>query len=401
MGDGAGGRAPGGPLHGIRVVEASNTFMVPYATLLMAQMGADVVKVEEPGGDIVRQLGDDTGTGSGPIFLNANRGKKSVVLDLRSDDGYRRLTELVRETDVFVHNRTPAAARRLRIDWESLAPLNPRLVHCGAFGYGSDGPYADQPAYDDIIQAASGLAAVQTNGGEPQYVRTVMADKATGLLVLAAILAALVERGASGAGQAVEVPMFESMVTFLLLEQQGGAVYQPQRGVTGYARANSPHRHPYRTADGLISVMVYTDRHWASFFALIDRADLATDPRFASIGERTQHIDTLYRIVEEELGKRPTAEWLSLLAHEGIPAARVNSVDDVLSDPHVVATGLLQEAGHPTAGTVRTARLPMTFSRTPAPEPVRAPLLDEHGGLADLFEPRAREPGAVAGRRSA
>jgi hypothetical protein len=238
--------AAGAPLRGIRVVEVSNTFMVPYATLLMAQMGAEVVKVEEPGGDILRQVGDVTGTGAGPMFLNANRGKKSVVLDLRDDADHRRLQHLVRQADVFVHNRTPAAAQRLRIDYASLQPLNPRMIHCGASGYGSDGPYRDLPAYDDIIQAASGIAAVQTHDGPPQYVRTVLTDKATGLFVLAAVLAALVERARSGMGQAVEVPMFESMISFLLLEQQGGAVYDPPRGPTGYARVNSPHRHPHR-----------------------------------------------------------------------------------------------------------------------------------------------------------
>ena len=232
------------PLAGVRVIDTSNTFMVPYATLLMAQMGAEVIKVEEPGGDILRQVSDTTGTGAGPVFLNANQGKRSVVLDIRHDDDYLVLLQLVACADVFVHNRPPAAARRLRIDYPSLSPGNPALIHCGAHGYGSEGPYRDLPAYDDVIQAASGLAHTQTNGAEPQYVRTSVADKASGLFVLAAILAALYERQRSGLGQAVEVPMFESMASFVLLEQQGGAVYDPPRGEVGYARTASVHRHP-------------------------------------------------------------------------------------------------------------------------------------------------------------
>jgi crotonobetainyl-CoA:carnitine CoA-transferase CaiB-like acyl-CoA transferase len=373
------------PLRGVRVVEVSNTFMVPYATLLMAQMGADVVKVEEPGGDILRQVGDVTGSGAGPMFLNANRGKKSVVLDLRDDADQGRLHELVRQADVFVHNRTPAAARRLRIDYASLQALNPRMIHCGASGYGSDGPYRDLPAYDDIIQAASGIAAVQTHDGPPQYVRTVLTDKATGLFVLAAVLAALVERARSGLGQAVEVPMFESMISFLFLEQQGGAVYDPPRGPTGYARVSSPHRHPYRTADGLISVMLYTDRQWQSFFELVERPEMAADPRFATMRDRSANIDALYLFLEEQLAMRSTAEWLRLLAPQRIPATRVNSVADLLTDPHVLATCLVRESQHPSVGTVRTVRLPIRFLRTPPPEPAPAPLLDEHGGLEELF----------------
>ena len=248
-----------GPLHGVRVVDLSDTFMAPYASLLMAQMGAEVIKIELPAGDITRQIGDVTGTGSGPVFLNVNRGKKSVVLDLRSHEDYGGFTKLVADCDVFLHNRRPSAARRLGIDYPTLHALNERLVYCAAVGFASNGPYADRPAYDDVIQAACGLAAIQSGTGQPAYVRSVVADKVTGLLVFGAVLAALYERERSGSGQEVEVPMFESMVSFLLLEQQGGFVYDPPRGPAGYSRTDSPYRRPYRTADGLISVVVYTD----------------------------------------------------------------------------------------------------------------------------------------------
>ena len=371
----------GGPLHGVRVVDLSDTFMAPYASLLLAQMGAEVIKVELPAGDITRQIGDVTGTNSGPIFLNTNRGKKSVVLDLRRAEDYECFIGLVRDSDVFLHNRRPSAARRLRIDYPALQRVNSRLVHCSAVGFGSAGPYADRAAYDDVIQAASGMAAVQTGTGDPAYVRTPVADKVTGLLVFGSIVAALLERERSGEGQAVEVPMFETMISFLLLEQQGGFVYDPPAGPTGYSRTDSEFRRPYRTSDGLIGVLVYTDGQWRSFFDLVGEPDLADDARFATMRARTENVDTLYSFLEAQLRMRPTAEWLGLLAERGIPASRVNSIEDLFSDEHVLAAGLFTSDEHPLVGKIRTMRLPVTFSRT-QPAPVRhAPELDEHNDL--------------------
>ena len=371
----------GGPLRGVRVVDLSDTFMAPYASLLLAQMGAEVVKVELPAGDITRQISDVTGTGSGPIFLNTNRGKKSVVLDLRREEEYARFMGLVRDSDVFLHNRRPSAARRLRIDYPTLKRVNSRLVHCSAVGFGSAGPYADRAAYDDVIQAASGMAAVQTGAGDPAYVRTPVADKVTGLLVFGSIAAALFERQQSGEGQAVEVPMFETMVSFLLLEQQGGFVCDPPVGPTGYSRTDSVFRRPYQTSDGLIGVLVYTDGQWRAFFELVGEPDLANDARFATMRARSENVDALYCFLEVQLRKRPTAEWLGLLAERGIPASRVNSIEDLFSDVHVAATGLFTTDEHPLVGKVRTMRLPVSFSRT-QPRPVRyAPELGEHNEL--------------------
>jgi crotonobetainyl-CoA:carnitine CoA-transferase CaiB-like acyl-CoA transferase len=373
--------ATGGPLHGVRVIDLSDTFMAPYASLLLAQMGAEVIKIELPAGDITRQIGDVTGTDSGPIFLNTNRGKKSVVLDLRQGKEYERFLALVRGGDVFLHNRRPSAAQRLRIDYPALRRANPRLVHCSAVGFGSGGPYADRAAYDDVIQAASGMAAVQTGTGEPAYVRTPVADKVTGLLVFGSIAAALFERERSGEGQAVEVPMFETMISFLALEQQFGFVFDPPTGPTGYARTDSVYRRPYQTADGLIGVVVYTDDQWRSFFDLVGRPELASDERFATMRARTENVDALYRFLETQLGQRSTAQWLNLLAERGIPASRVNSIADLFADEHVVATELFVPDVHPLAGKLNTARLPVTFSRT-QPKPVRhAPLLGEHNEL--------------------
>ncbi|MHA6616400.1 CaiB/BaiF CoA transferase family protein [Pseudonocardia sp. DLS-67] len=357
---------PTGPLAGVRVLEFGTTFMVPYATELMAQMGAEVVKVEPPAGDIVRWVGDATGKGVGPVFMNANRGKRSVALDLKEAADYESFLRLVEDCDVFVHNRTPRSVASLRIDHAALSGRNPGLVYCAVRGYGEEGRYRDRPAYDDVIQAASGLAAAQTNGGDPGYVRTPVADKTTGVFALSAVLAALFERERSGQGQAVEVPMFECMTAFTLFEQQGGYAYDPPRGPAGYPRTAAEHRRPYRTADGIVGVTVYTDEQWRRFFALVDRPDLAADPRFTSIGARSDNIDELYAFVDDVLRTRSTDAWLSALVPEGIPVMPMNEVRDLFDDPHLADVDFFRVAEQPGVGRVRYARFPIRFSRTPA-----------------------------------
>jgi crotonobetainyl-CoA:carnitine CoA-transferase CaiB-like acyl-CoA transferase len=251
-------------------------------------------------------------------------------------------------------------------------------VYCHAVGFGSGGRYRDEPAYDDVVQGASGLAAVQGGSGEPEYVRTQVVDKTVGVMALAAILAALHERSVSGRGQAVEVPMFESMATFLLMEQQGERVYAGRTGGTGYARTASPYRKPYRTADGMISVLLYTDAHWRTFFRLIDRPDLAGDAQLHSIRGRTERIDELYRLVEEEIARRPTAEWLELLRANAVPSMPVNTIEDLFDDEHLTAVGLFEDVEHPTEGALVQTRLPWTFSRTSAAPLPGAPTLGQH-----------------------
>jgi crotonobetainyl-CoA:carnitine CoA-transferase CaiB-like acyl-CoA transferase len=347
----------------------------------MAQMGAEVVKVEPPDGDILRRVGDPEGTGLGPVFVNANYGKRSVVLDLRDADDYRRLLDLIRGADVFVHNRPSSAARDLKIDYPTLSAGCPRLVYCSASGYGSDGPYKDLPAYDDVIQAASGMASLQTNDGEPQYVRTAIADKTTALFVLVGILAALFERERSGIGQAIEVPMFETMISFLMLEHQGGFVFDPPKGPTGYVRMSSKHRRPYRTEDGVVGIMIYTDSQWKGFFDLIGCPELADDPRFATMTQRTEHTDDLYSLVEDALSYGTADHWIELLRERNIPATKVNSIADIFDDEHVRATGLIEHRNDPSIGATRTVRLPIKFARTVPGSPGRPPFLGEHGSV--------------------
>lgn len=367
-----------GPLDGLTVLDVTSTFLGPYCALLLAQLGARVVKVEPPEGDIIRYVADERHSGLGPAFLNFNRGKESVVLDLASTAGRDALDLLIDGADVFLHNMRPGAMKKLRIGPDVVLERNPRLVYCHAVGYGSGGPYRDEPAYDDVVQGASGLAAVQGGSGDPQYVRTQVVDKTVGVMALAAILAALHERSSSGRGQAVEVPMFESMASFLLMEQQGQRVYAGRTGGTGYARTDSPYRKPYRTADGTISVLLYTDGQWRTFFRLIDRPDLADDPGLQSIRGRTNRIDELYSLVENELAKRTTAEWLELLRANAIPAMPVNSIEDLLDDEHLSAVELFEDVAHPTEGPLVQGRLPWSFARSGAPMLPGAPALGEH-----------------------
>jgi crotonobetainyl-CoA:carnitine CoA-transferase CaiB-like acyl-CoA transferase len=372
-----------GPLADLTVLDLTSTFLGPYCALLLAQMGARVIKVEPPEGDIIRYVADERHTGLGPTFLNFNRGKESVVLDLVAPAGREALDLLIDDADVFLHNMRPGAMAKLRIDPATVLARNPRVVYCHAVGYGSGGGYRHEPAYDDVVQGVSGLAAVQGGSGDPEYVRTQVVDKTVGVMALAAILAAVHERSVSGCGQAVEVPMFESMATFLLMEQQGGRVYAGRTGGTGYARTASPYRKPYRTADGMISVLLYTDGQWRTFFRLIDRPDLADDPQLRSIRGRTERIDELYRLVEEELARRTTAEWLELLRKNAVPSMPVNSIEDLFADEHLAAVGLFEDVEHPTEGPLVQTRLPWTFSRTGAAPLPAAPSLGRH--TADIL----------------
>ncbi len=368
----------GAPLDGVRVVELSTVFMAPYCAQVLAEWGADVVKVESPDGDAARLVNDRTGSGLGPVFVTANRGKRSVALDLKDPRGMAVLRALVAGADVFLHNVRPPAARRLGIGGADLLALNPRLVHCGFRGYGAGGPYEDRPAYDDVIQAASGIAAAQAvDGSEPAYWRSAAADKVMGLFGAGAICAALRSRDATGRGRCIEVPMFEGMASFMLLDRQGGWVQQPPAGPTGYARTDSRSRRPYRTQDGHLAVMLYADKHWIAFFALIGRPELAFDDRFADLTARTRNIDALYALLEQEMSRRPTAEWRRHFSEADIPHGPVNSIEDLFDDPHLRATEFFRTIDQPGLGPVRLARSPIDMGGG-AGGPRPAPRLGEH-----------------------
>jgi crotonobetainyl-CoA:carnitine CoA-transferase CaiB-like acyl-CoA transferase len=352
--------------------------MGPYCTMLMARMGADVIKVEAPDGDVVRGVGRSRNAGMGPYFLSANQGKRSIAIDLKTDSGRAAMHRVIANADVFVTNVRPNALSRLGLDADTLMAIAPQLVHVALLGFGTGGPYSGRAAYDDVIQAAGGLAAVQ-GGAEPEYIRTVLADKASGLMALSSTLAALLARASTGQGQRVEVPMFETIASFTLLEQQGGHVFEPPLGPTGYSRTESPYRRPYRTTDGYLGVVVYTDRQWKSFFDFVGRPDLMENERFSTIARRTENIDELYELLGNFLLERPTDEWVGIFEQLGIAAQPILGPLDLLADQHLAAVGFFETVDHPTEGTLKLPRLPVIFNNEIAPAPIHAPGLGEHG----------------------
>lgn len=386
-----------GPLHGITVLDTSNMLMGPYATGLLGALGARVIKVEPPAGDISRSIADTEGLLAGHIHLNVNRGKESIALDLREEADHAVFSALVVGADVVVHNRPAGTEHKLGLDYDALSKINPRIIVCALCGFGSSGRYASLPAYDDVMQAVSGVASHQTGAGEPQYVRADPTDKVTGIAGVAAIGAALYERERSGMGQFIEVPMFETMVHFLLAEQQGSYIYDPPRGKAGYGRTNSPHRHPFRTKDGLIGLLPSTDAHWAAVFRILDRDDIGTDPRFATVAARTANIDALYEWLAGELVAHDTRTLLTRFEESGVPAMHVNSIEDLFEDPHLVETGYFEEVHHPQEGALRQPATPFRFSRSGVPVLDPAPVLDADGDrLREEFAPAAAVRGSGA-----
>jgi crotonobetainyl-CoA:carnitine CoA-transferase CaiB-like acyl-CoA transferase len=369
-----------GPLAGVRVVDLTTVAMGPYATQILGDMGADVIKVESPEGDVFRYAAPSRHEGMGAAYMNLNRNKKSIVLDLKKPGDRDQLLNLAKDADVFVYNVRPQSMRKLGLDYETLSKLNPRLIYCGAYGFSERGPYAGQPAFDDIIQAMSGIAALQGHNGEagPEYVNTIIADKAAGLTAAYAISMALYERERSGLGQAIEVPMFETIVSFTLLEHMAGATFVPTEQAMGYERVLSPNRKPYRTKDGYIGLLPYTTAQWQRFFAAAGESALASDARVTDPSSRSRNINFLYAELARIVATRTTAEWVALLKDADIPMTPVREPRDLLKDPHLEAVGFFREVRHPTEGDVRMIGIPVTFSRTPGGIRSLPPTLGEH-----------------------
>ncbi len=362
-------RRPTGPLAGLRVIDMSTVLAAPYASQIVADYGADVVKIEPPGGDLFRHAGAKRNPRMGPIFMHANRNKRSVVLDARLPEGRDAILRLCAGADAFLTNIRPAAMARLGLAYADVARVRDDIVYLGLVGYRSDGPYAGRPAYDDLIQGMSGLAATfQMSGAdEPRFVPAVIADRISGLNAAHALIAALFHRERSGAGQYVEIPMFESLVQMVLGDHLGGSSFDPPVGGMGYDRLITPNRRPYKTRDGFICVLIYTDRQWQTFFQAIGRADIwEQDPRFADQATRAEHFDAAYGMLAGFLAERTTAQWLALLREHDLPAAPVNDIESLLADPHLRATGFLSKVAHPTEGTIVELQPPPSFSATPA-----------------------------------
>ncbi|WP_408011229.1 CaiB/BaiF CoA transferase family protein [Pseudalkalibacillus sp. A8] len=366
-------------MKGIRVIDLTSVVMGPYCTLMLGDMGADVIKVESPAGDTTRYLGPSKNEGMGSLFLHLNRNKRSITLDLKSEEGRDILYSLIEEADVLVHTLRPKSIDRLGLSYQALKQVNSRLIYCGMYGFSKDGPYGDKPAYDDIIQGASGMAAAQGEmTGTPQYLATVLGDKTAGLVGLSSILAALFSREKSGEGQEIEVPMFETMVSYTMIEHMYGETFSPPIGRTYYSRVTSSYRKPYKTKNGYIGVMIYNDKQWESFFKVSGRNDLKLDKRFSNISVRSKNIDFVYQTVEEIMLTKTTEEWIEILEKGDIPCTRINTPEDLLNDPHLSQVGFFEKVRHPTEGEIRSIKFPVNFGKTTTEVKCFAPNLGEH-----------------------
>lgn len=374
--DGAGEASAGGPLRGVRVIDLTTMVMGPYCTQIMADMGADVIKVEPPEGDATRYISAGPAPDMSGVFVNVNRGKRGIVLDLRTDEGKAAMAALIATADVFIHSMRAKAIAKLGFDYPAVAALNPGIVYTNCYGYGRRGPDGDRPAYDDTIQAECGLPAVQQQlTGRADYVGTIMADKIAGLTALYATMMALFHRERTGQGQEVEVAMFETMASFMLVEHANGAMFDPPLGPAVYPRTVAPNRRPYDTSDGQIAALIYNDKHWNAFIDAVQPPWASA--QYATLAQRAQRIDTVYGLVAETMKERTTAQWLKLLRELEIPAAPLNTPGDLFDDPHLNAVGLFETVETPN-GPVRFPGVPTWLSGTPGRVAGPAPELGAH-----------------------
>ncbi|MBU2286361.1 MAG: CoA transferase [Gammaproteobacteria bacterium] len=346
-------------LRGLRVLDLTTVVLGPYATQMLGDLGAEVIKVEPPTGDVFRAVRPGRSDSMGAGFLGCNRNKKSVALDLRDPAGRDAFLRLVETVDVVVHNMRPKSTQKLGIDFEACRARNPGIIYCYSSGFGQEGAYADEPAYDDTIQAAAGLAHLNADAeGTPRFLRTIIADKVGGLHLAIAVLGAVFARERDGAARCIEAPMFESLVSFLMVEQLAGMSFDPPLGGTGYERLTSPYRKPFATRDGFVSILPYTANHWARFLELVGHDELARDPRVTDSVERSRNIDMLYGIIEAQAPNRTTDQWIAALKERDVPCARVNRLDDLFDNEHLKQVGMFNYVDHPTEGRVRTVRTP-------------------------------------------
>lgn len=368
-----------GPLAGLRVLDLTSVVMGPLASRMLGDLGADVVVVEGLKGERHRAMGGGPHEQLSGIALNLLRNKRSIALDLKHDAGRQACLDLAAGADIMLTNLRPGPVQRLGLDYESVRAVREDVIYCQAHGYPSDGPQAEAPAYDDIIQSASGVGDIyRLAGHEPSLFPTLVADKVSGMTIVNAVLAALVHRGVSGDGQFIEIPMIDAMRSFVLVEHGAGAISEPQVGPAGYPRILTPQRRPQQTLDGWINVLPYDKAHYNALFGEGGRPDLVDDERFMYAAGRYENSDSLYRDVSEVLATRTTAEWLAFCEQHRIPAAVAETLGNIVSE--------LPLDEHPVAGTYRTIPPPERFSATPLDEPTPAPLIGQHGRelLAEL-----------------
>src|SRR5271154_3204571 len=368
-----------GPLAGVRILDLTSVVAGPLATQTLGDMGADVIKIEAPEGDAPRHTGPSRSPGMAALFMGLNRSKRSLVLDLTKPGAKDALWRLIEGADVFAHSMRPQKIEKHGFGHQTVYARNPRMIYAAIHGYREGGPYSRQPAYDDVIQGQSGVAALMAEiAGEPRYAPTILADKTTALSLVGAISAALYAREKTGRGQFVEVPMFESMVSFVLAEHLFGQCFVPPMSKLGYTRVIGAWRRPYKTKDGYLCMMAYTERHWRKFWPAVGKPEVCDDPRFNSIATRSHNVVALYELAGACLLDKTTDEWIALLRELEIPCARMASLDDLLTDPQLAATGFFKHATHPSEGEILFTDLPVRFSETPASTKRLQPRLGEH-----------------------
>ncbi len=370
----------GGPLEGIRIVDLTSVVVGPLATQILADQGADVIKVESPVGDIGRTLGGrGRHPGMSPKFLHLNRNKRSIVLDLKQAAAREAIARLVAGSDVLLWNVRPASIERLGLDYPRARLLNPRLIHCGMFGFDQRGRYRDRPAYDSIIQGVAGVAALHERvSGTPRYVPYVMADRTVGLIAVQMIVMALFRRERSGVGEAIEIPMFENMVTQVLTEHMYQASFEPPLGGYGDPRVLDPENRPIATRDGFVCISANTDAQAHALFRAIGRPELAEDPRFATVAARFANVQAYFAIRGEALAQKTSAQWLALFDQLDIPAAPYHRLESLRDDPHLQDVGLLRTVEHPSEGTLWNIEPANTLSGGSRTDWRGAPRLGEH-----------------------
>jgi crotonobetainyl-CoA:carnitine CoA-transferase CaiB-like acyl-CoA transferase len=369
------------PLDGIRVLDMTSVLMGPYATQLIGQFGAEVIKLEPPEGDVMRYAGAMRNPAMGHVYMHANRNKRSVVLDLKKPGAKPVVERLIKSVDVLVYNQRPKAMARLGLSYEDVKALNPSIVYAGGLGFSTRGRRSGRPAYDDMIQTLSGIPWLMSESGspEPRFMPGAFADRFVGLHLALGIMAAIAYRQRTGYGQRVDVPMYESMLSLVLGEHLGGLTFVPTKGPTGYRRTLSKDRRPYRTKDGFVGVIIYTDKQWSAFFDAVGQPGMVErDERFHTPASRSVHVDAIYGLLQKILLGRTTAEWLELLEAADIPIAPVLSIGDILQDPHLHDTGFVRTVTHPSEGEQRVIDMPFELSESPARADGFAPRLGEH-----------------------
>lgn len=370
-----------GPLDGVRILELTSVVLGPWACQILGDMGAEIIKIEPPAGDTNRNLGASRNNKDmSALFLTCNRNKRDLVLDLKQDAGREALLKLAKEADVLIHNFRPQAMERLGLDYDNIKAVNPNIIYCATYGYSAAGPYGAKGALDDSIQAASGIAMLQAMvEGEPRYLPTIVCDKTTALTVVYSVTSALFHRERTGIGQAIEVPMFETMVSYVMAEHLWGFSFEPPIGHAGYTRIMSVHRRPYKTLDGYIAVLPYWDNHWRTFCEVTGRLDLLEDERFKDMSTRLENIDDTYGETAKTLATKTTAEWLEIFDKTNVPTMVVNTLDGLVEDdPHLKAINFFELHDHPTEGTLRMTKFPVNFSESPADIRRMPPRLGEH-----------------------